>query len=196
MVENNIDNVEEHHEEQEQQENLEPYINEEENIEQENEENIEEQIYEEEYYENQIEEKNEEYKEQIEEKRDQYKHYAQKYLEANPQYEIMADSLEANDIKKEWENIKIIKKVVDEDNEVITPMFRLNFVFEEDSDENDDDDIVRGLNLNIDGEEEDKNCIISCNKSNEIKENILTNENQGNIIIISEEHREEDYILY
>ena len=196
MVENNIDNVEEHHEEQEQQENLEPYINEEENIEQENEENIEEQIYEEEYYENQIEEKNEEYKEQIEEKRDQYKYYTQKYLEANPQYEIMADSLEANDIKKEWENIKIIKKVVDEDNEVITPMFRLNFVFEEDSDENDDDDIVRGLNLNIDGEEEDKNCIISCNKSNEIKENILTNENQGNIIIISEEHREEDYILY
>ena len=75
-------------------------------------------------------------------------------------------------------------------------MFRLNFVFEEDSDENDDDDIVRGLNLNIDGEEEDKNCIIGCNKSNEIKENILTNENQGNIIIISEEHREEDYILY
>ena len=196
MVENNIDNVEEHHEEQEQQENLEPYINEEENIEQENEENIEEQIYEEEYYENQIEEKNEEYKEQIEEKRDQYKYYTQKYLEANPQYEIMADSLEANDIKKEWENIKIIKKVVDEDNEVITPMFRLNFIFEEDSDENDDDDIVRGLNLNIDGEEEDKNCIISCNKSNEIKENILTNENQGNIIIISEEHREEDYILY
>ena len=196
MVENNIDNVEEHHEEQEQQENLEPYINEEENIEQENEENIEEQIYEEEYYENQIEEKNEEYKEQIEEKRDQYKYYTQKYLEANPQYEIMADSLEANDIKKEWENIKIIKKVVDEGNEVITPMFRLNFVFEEDSDENDDDDIVRGLNLNIDGEEEDKNCIISCNKSNEIKENILTNENQGNIIIISEEHREEDYILY
>ena len=196
MVENNIDNVEEHHEEQEQQENLEPYINEEENIEQENEENIEEQIYEEEYYENQIEEKNEEYKEQIEEKRDQYKYYTQKYLEANPQYEIMADSLEANDIKKEWENIKIIKKVVDEDNEVITPMFRLNFVFEEDSDENDDDDIVRGLNLNIDGEEEDKNCIISCNKSNEIKENILTNENQGNIIIISEEHREEDHILY
>ena len=75
-------------------------------------------------------------------------------------------------------------------------MFRLNFGFEEDSDENNDDDIVRGLNLNIDGEEEDKNCIISCNKSNEIKENILTNENQGNIIIISEEHREEDYILY
>ena len=194
VVENNIDNVEKHHEEQEQQEKLEPYINEEENAEQENEENIEEQQYEEEHYENSIEEKVEEYNEQNEEEHDQYKHYAQKDLEAKPQHEIMVDSLEANDIKKDSENVKVIKKVTNEDNEKITPMFKLNFGIEEDSDKSDDNnDIVKGLNVNFDGEKEDKNCIISCNKSNEVKENnIPNNENQDNAIITNEEHREQE----
>ena len=55
-------------------------------------------------------------------------------------------------------------------------MFKLNFGFEENSNESDDeDDFKWGFNSNFDGEEEDKNRMIRFNKSNEVKENIPTN---------------------
>ena len=159
--ENEINNIN-----QEQQEKMEEYINQEENVEIENEE---------EHYEEHYEEKNEEYNEQVEEEHNYYKHYSQKQLDEAQQNEVLRDSLEVNEIKKEKEKEK------DNDDEIIKPIFKLDFGFKDDYEDKNDNDfnIVKGLKLNFDNENENKVNIINSNinieKSNEI------NNNQENI---------------
>ena len=149
----NID--EQHHEMEEQQEKLEPYINEEDNAEQDNEENIEEQQYEEEQDENPIMEKNEEYNEQDEEEHN-YKQYRTKDLEEKPQHEIMKDSLEVEEPAPEKEiievkkEIKEIKEIKEEDNEPIKPILKLDFGIKEKYEGKEDFNIAKGLKINYD----------------------------------------------
>ena len=168
--ENEINNIN-----QEQQEKMEEYINQEENVEIENEE---------EHYEEHYEEKNEEYNEQVEEEHNYYKHYSQKQLDEAQQNEVLRDSLEVNEIKKEKEKEKDI------DNEIIKPIFKLDFGFKDDYEDKSDNDfnIIKGLKLKFDNENESKVNIINSNinieKSNEI------NNNQENIIIKGEEENQ------
>ena len=200
----NLNVIEEHNEIQEQQETLEPYINEEENIEQENEENPEEQQYEEEQDENKIEEKNEEYNEQIEEEQENYQQYHQNNLEENSNHEILRDSLEIDENNKEKEILEVKKEIKDKDKYyLIKPMLKLDFGFKEHDDYEEifeeiyeeDLGVVRGLRLKFD---EDKNKIKNENKkdnkqninievSNELKENTAKKENQENFEINGEE---------
>ena len=147
---------------EDQQDKLEPYINEEENAEQENEE-IEEQ------YKNQIEEKSEENNEQIQE-HNYYKQYKQKNEEKNPPLEIMKDSLEEeeeikkdieiNEVNKKQElkkdDIFIIKPVskgnkIDE-SDLIKPYLKLNYGFKEENNGKDEENfnIIKGLKVNFD----------------------------------------------
>ena len=167
--ENEINNIN-----QEQQEKMEEYINKEENV-----ENEKEQKQCEEHVENKIEEKNEGNNEQVEEGHNYYKHYSQKQSDENQQNEVLRDSLEANEIKKEKEK--------DNDDEIIKPMFKLDFGFKDDyEDKNDDDlEIVRGLKLNFDNDNNINTPLnIIVEKSNEI------NNNQENIIIKGEEENQ------
>ena len=165
--ENEINNIN-----QEQQEKIEEYINQDENV-----ENGKEEEQYEEHVENKIEEKNEENNEQVEEGHNYYKHYSQKQLDENQQNEVLRDSLEANDIKKEKDN----------DDEIIKPILKLDFGFKDEyEDKNDyDSDIVRGLKLNFDNDNNiNGNLNINIEKSNE------TNNNQENIIIKGEEENQ------
>ena len=180
--------IEENNENQEHQDQLEPYINEEENVEKENEENVEEHQNEEEHDENLIEEKKEEYNEQIEEENGSYKQYHQKNKEEIPKEEILRDSLEIEEENKDKEIFEI-KKEIKEDDDIIKPMLKLDFGFEEYNDNEDEDfNIIRGMKLNFD---DDKT---KCEKHNDIIQNIeveqsndlVKEENQGNIIIKEE----------
>ena len=183
-IENNIESK---------QEKIEPYINEEENIEQENKENIEEEEqYEENQEENQIQENNEENNEQQNEEAQEhnyYKHYGQKNMEQNSPQEVFRDSLEVNDnnnINKESQyelNLKN-KEIKDDssDNDLIKPIFKLDFGLNEDKYEKDEInfDIMQGLKLNFDND-----------KREEKKENILIKEEDHQSI-----HGEEEEINY
>ena len=165
--ENEINNIN-----QEQQEKMEEYINQEDNV-----ENEKEAEQYEEHVENKIEEKNEEYNEQVEEGHNYYKHYSQKQLDENQQKEVLRDSLDVNEIKK----------VKDNDDEIIKPIFKLDFGFKDDYEEqsDNDSDIVRGLKLNFDKENNfNVKSNINIEKSNEI------NDNQENIIINGEEENQ------
>ena len=175
---------------------LEPYINEEENVEKENEEKVEEYQNEEEHDENLIEEKNEENNEQIEEENNEqieeengsYKQYHQKNKEEIPKEEILRDSLEIEEENKEKEIVEV-KKEIKEDDDIIKPMLKLDFGFKGYNDNEDEDyDIIRGMKLNFD---DDK---AKCEKHNDIVQNIeveqsndlVKEENQENILIKEE----------
>ena len=183
-IENNIESK---------QEKIEPYINEEENIEQENKDNIEEEEqYEENQEENQIQENNEENNEQQNEEAQEhnyYKHYGQKNMEQNSQQEVFRDSLEVNEnnnINKEsqYELNLINKEIKDDssDNDLIKPIFKLDFGLNEDKYEKDEInfDIMQGLKLNFDND-----------KRKEKKENIIIKEEDHQSI-----HGEEEEINY
>ena len=187
-IELNEENENEINNDNEEQQENEQYINEENNIEMQNEENIEEQQQnQEEHEENNKEEKNEENNEQVEEEHINYKHYGQKQKSEVQQNEILRDSLELNENHKEKDLIYINDKLKEDDNEIISPVFKLNFGFEKENEgESDDDsDIIKGLKLNFDKEnKENVNVNINIEKSNEIVDN---HENQENIIINGEE---------
>ena len=153
-VENNIESN---------QEKMESYINEEENVEKENRENIEEQQYKENQDENQIEENNEENNEQQnEEEHYYYKHYGQKNKEQNSPHEILRDSLEINDNNKEKQHeLNLMNKEIKDDNsdnDLIKPILKLDYGFNEDKNENDEInfDIIQGLKLDFENDKEDK----------------------------------------
>ena len=179
---------------EDQQDKLEPYINEEENAEQENEE-IEEQ------YKNQIEEKSEENNEQIQE-HNYYKQYKQKNEEKNPPLEIMKDSLEEEEIKKDIEinevnkkqelkkdDIFIIKPVskgnkIDE-SDLIKPYLKLNYGFKEENEVKDEEDanIFKGLKVHFDNDtvkygKYNNNQKLTQEKTNDIVQNQQKEENK------------------
>ena len=100
-----------------------------ENVENENDGNVkEDEQQNEEHVENQMEEKKEEYKDQILDGHNYYKHYGQKRTDDIKQNEIFRDSLEVNEIKIENDLIKNNNQSIDNDDEILKPALKLDFL--------------------------------------------------------------------
>ena len=193
-----------------QQENLEPYINEEENVEQDNYENIEEQEHQyeneneniengkealyEEHYENKIEEKNEEYNEQIDE---EHEHNQENNI-LKKSSDLNINNKEIIEEKNEREQIEVKKEIIkkdDDNNNYLTkPVLKLDFGIKEENKKPDKEDynIIKGLKLNYE-EDKDNNLLskdslridyeVPKEKEKEIEvgnENLQNDENQEN----------------